>query len=140
MERIKIKTDFDFGWKKWKSTPPYIELVFQYQKGDILDIGCATCQLYKFLKDKGWKEKYFGIDNKRYEDYEYPQGLNFIIGDALKVNFPEVDTVVLYNFLEHIDNPAYLLQKALKAARHNVLVNIPKRNEEMWQYGIVEYH
>jgi len=47
---------------------------------------------------------------------------------------------VLYNILEHADDPITLLTKAISAARENVLINVPKRNEEMWRYGIVEYH
>lgn len=140
MEKIEIKTDFDFGWKEWRHVPDYVKLVRQYQGGDILDIGCATCQLNKFLRERGWKGKYFGIDNTKYKTCEYPKGINLTIGDILKVNFPEVDTVVLYNILEHIDEPIFLLRKSLKTARCNVLVNVPKRNEELWQYGIAEFH
>ncbi len=134
-----VKSDFDFGWKEWKNPPPYAELAFQYQKGDILDVGCGTCQLYTFSRKKGWKGKYYGIDVKKY-DYDYPKGIELIIGDALEVEFPEVDTIILYNILEHIDDPVKLLKKALNSARENVLVNVPKRNEELWKLGIVEYH
>jgi len=141
MENQKIvKTEFDFGWKKWKTSPKYIKLVFQYQKGDILDVGCATCQLYSYLRSKEWKGKYFGIDSRKYDNYEYPEGANLIIGDALEVKFPRADTVVLYNILEHIGKPVALLKKAIKAAEQNILINVPKRNEEMWKYGVVEYH
>ena len=135
-----VKKDFDFGWKKWQGIPAYADLTLQHQRGDILDVGCATCQLYTFLRSKGWKRRYYGIDIQKYEGYEYPKGAELIIGDALKVEFPEVDTVVLYNILEHADDPITLLTKAISAARENVLINVPKRNEEMWRYGIVEYH
>lgn len=134
-----VKSDFDFGWKEWKKPPAYAELAFQYQKGDILDVGCGTCQLYSFLRKKGWKGKYYGIDAKKY-NYDYSKGIELIIGDALEVEFPEVDTVILYNILEHIDDPVKLLKKALNSARENVLVNVPKRNEELWKLGIAEYH
>jgi len=135
-----VKTDFDFGWRKWKTPPEYIKLVVQYQKGDVLDVGCATCQLYDYLQSKGWKGKYYGIDSQKYGGYEYPKDVELIIGDALKIEFPEVDTVVLYNILEHVDDPITLLRKALNATKKNVLINVPKRNEEMWKYGVVEYH
>lgn len=135
-----VKTDFDFGWKKWKDVPQYIRFVLEYQRGDILDVGCATCQLYTFLRSHGWKGKYYGIDSQKYEGYEYPKEVNLIIKDALEAEFPSVNTVVLYNILEHVDDPITLLTKAISAARENVLINVPKRNEEMWRYGIVEYH
>jgi len=134
-----VKKDFDFGWKKWQGIPAYADLTLQHQRGDILDVGCATCQLYTFLRSKGWKRRYYGIDIQKYEGYEYPKGAELIIGDALKVEFPEVDTVVLYNILEHADDPITLLTKAISAARENVLINVPKRNEEMWRYGRVKF-
>lgn len=51
-----------------------------------------------------------------------------------------MDTVILYNILEHVDDPLELLAKCLKLTRGNVLVNIPKRNEEMWLNGLFEPH
>jgi hypothetical protein len=44
-KEIFIKKDFDFGWKRWQGIPAYAKLTLQYQKGDILDVGCATCHL-----------------------------------------------------------------------------------------------
>jgi SAM-dependent methyltransferase len=135
-----IKTEFDFGWKKWDNVPLYAEKAMKYQKGDILDIGCATCELYIYLRSNGWKGKYFGLDIQKYDNYKYPDGVELIIGDPLKIKLPNVDTVVLYNILEHVDNPLLLIKKALEISRKNVLINVPKRNEELWKLNIVEYH
>nr|WP_319374850.1 class I SAM-dependent methyltransferase [uncultured Methanobacterium sp.] len=136
-----IKTQFDFGWKKWGSViPAYAKPTLDHQKGDILDIGCATCELYIYLTKNGWDGNYYGIDIKKYEEYEYPDGANLIIGDPMKIEFPEVDTIILYNILEHLDDPVSLLDKAISNSKKNVLINIPKRNEELWQYGVVEFH
>lgn len=135
-----VKADFDFGWKKWKQVPEIVKLVLERQKGDVLDIGCATCQLYSFLRDSGWNGKYYGIDIVKHTGYEYPKAVDLLIGDALTMDFPEADTVVLHDVLEHVDDPVKLLTKAMKAARGNVLVSVPLRNEEMWSYGVVEPH
>lgn len=135
-----VKTDFDYGWKKWKQVPEIAKLVLERQKGDIIDVGCATCQLYSFLRDNGWKGKYFGIDIAKHGEHEYPKDVDLLIGDAVKMDFPAADTVVMYDVLEHVDDPVALLSKALKAARHNVLVSVPLRNEEMWRHGVVEPH
>lgn len=136
-----IKKEFDFGWKKWHDPPFYADLALNHQKGDILDVGCATCELYTFLKDNGWTGKYYGIDSVKYINYNYPPDVNLIIGQASEVEFPEVDTVILYNLLEHLDDPVNILAKSLKSTRNNVLINIPKRNEEMWvKYGLFEPH
>jgi len=136
-----VKTQFDFGWKKWgRIIPEYAKPTLESQKGDILDIGCATCELYVYLKKNGWDGNYYGIDIKKYEDHDYPDGANLIIGDPMKMEFPAVDTIVLYNILEHVDDPVGLLDKALSSCKKNVLINIPKRNEELWEYGVVEFH
>ena len=58
----------------------------------------------------------------------------------MDIKLPKVDTVILYNILEHVDEPLGLLEKAIKTSKKNVLINIPKRNEELWKYNIVEYH
>jgi SAM-dependent methyltransferase len=134
-----VKKDFDFGWKTWIE-PHMAELALRCNRGDLLDIGCGTCKLFEYLRSRGWKGKYYGIDIKKYEGYRYPKGVELIIEDALEVEFPRVDTVLLYNILENVDNPIILLRKAIRAARKNVLINVPKRNEEMWRYGVVEYH
>lgn len=134
-----IKSNFDFGWKKWSNVPIYAKLALKYQKGDILDIGCATCKMYDFLKGNGWKGKYYGIDIKKY-DYKYPDNVNLIIGNALDLKFPDVDTITLYNILEHVEDPVILLKKTLKNCRKNVLIHAPQRNEELWKNGTVEYH
>lgn len=135
-----VKTKFDFGWRRWTQVPEVARLALSHQKGDVLDIGCATCQLYAFLRENGWKGRYVGVDVSRYEGYEYPPDVVLIIGDALEVEFPAVDTVVMYDVLEHVDDPVRLLGKGLAAARRNVLVSVPLRNEEMWKLGVVEPH
>ncbi len=141
MDKAKIvKNCFDFGWKTGINLS-IAELALKYNRGNILDVGCGTCHLLRYLQRKGWKGKYYGIDNEKYEGYEYPEDVNLISGDALEIDFPKVNTTVLYNILEHMDERAgiLLISKAL-ATSENVLINVPKRNEGMWKYGIVEYH
>lgn len=135
-----IKSDFDFGYKKWELDPIYAKLTLKYQKGDILDIGCATCQMYEFLKRNNWKNQYYGIDIQKYEGYNYPDNVNLIIGDATSLEFPKADTILLYSILEHVNDPISLLKKSLDSCRKNVLVHVPQRNEDMWKNGLVECH
>jgi hypothetical protein len=63
-----------------------------------------------------------------------------IIGDASELEFPKVDTILLYNILEHINDPLGLLKKAINSSQENVLIYIPQRNEELWHSGVVDYH
>jgi SAM-dependent methyltransferase len=135
-----VKKEFDFGWKAGGFVHPTDELALEYQKGSILDIGCGTCRLYNFLSQTGWKGRYVGIDERRYEGYPYPTGVELMIGDASTLTFPKTDTVVLYNILEHVDDPCALLRKSLDSCQENVLLFVPKRNEALWERGVVEYH
>ena len=134
-----VKKEFDFGWKAGAVYPADL-LALEYQKGDVLDVGCGTCRLYNFLSQTEWTGRYIGIDVRRYEDYTYPEGVELILGDATTVTFPKTDTVVLYWLLEHVENPCALLRKSIESCQENVLLCVPKRNEGLWERGVVEYH
>jgi len=138
MDEENAKTEFDFGWKT-RIEPQTAELALKHNRGSILDIGCGTCKLYDYLRSRGWKGQYTGIDTKRYEGYEYPEGIELIIGDATTITLPKTDTCILYNVLEHVNEPTKLLSKCLGISK-NTLVNVPKRNEELWAHGVIEYH
>ena len=135
-----VKKEFDFGWKTSGYANPAYQLALEYQKGDILDVGCGTCQFYSFLSQKGWTGRYVGIDVQRYEDYAYPTGVELIIGDASTLSFPKTDSVVLNHILEHVTDPCVLLSKSVQSCQHNVLLCVPKRNEALWKHGVVEHH
>lgn len=135
-----VKKEFDFGWKAGHSTYEADLLALEYQKGDILDVGCGTCRLYNFLSQREWTGHYIGIDAQRYDDYAYPAGVELITNDATTVTFPKIDTVVLYWLLEHVEDPCALLSKSIESCQKNVLLCVPKRNEALWERGVVEYH
>jgi len=135
-----VKKEFDFGWKAGHSTYEADLLALEYQKGDILDVGCGTCRLYNFLSQREWTGHYIGIDAQRYDDYAYPAGVELITNDATTVTFPKIDTVVLYWLLEHVGDPCALLSKSIESCQKNVLLCVPKRNEALWERGVVEYH
>lgn len=128
----------DYPWKT-AVNPILGDLALAYNRGNIVDLGCGTCQLYVYLKERGWNGTYIGIDEQRYEGYAYPDGVTLVIADAFTVDLPPSDTYILYDVLEHVNDPVRLLSRCLRVAR-NVLVAVPKRNEDLWRYGIVEYH
>jgi 2-polyprenyl-3-methyl-5-hydroxy-6-metoxy-1,4-benzoquinol methylase len=135
-----VQKEFDFGWKAGRSGSAANLLALEYQKGDILDVGCGTCQLYNFLIKREWHGQYTGIDAQRYDDFAYPPGVSLIVSDATTVAFPKTDTVVLYWLLEHVKDPCALLSKSIESCQKNVLLCVPKRNEALWELGVVEYH
>jgi len=135
-----VKKEFDFGWKAGRSIYEADMLALEYQKGDILDLGCGTCRLYNFLIQREWTGRYIGIDARRYDDYAYPPDVELIVNDATAVSFPKTDTVVLYWLLEHVKDPCALLSRSIESCRKNVLLCVPKRNEALWELGLVEGH
>jgi SAM-dependent methyltransferase len=133
-----VKTSFDFCWRK-DMDPSKGQFALKHNLGNVLDVGCGTGMLYEHLQRNGWNGKYTGIDTVRYSSDLYPKGIQIIIEDALKLPFPTVDTCIAYDVLEHTDAPVGLLSKCLQASK-NVLVSVPKRNENLWRNGVVEYH
>ncbi len=69
-----VKKEFNFGWKTSGYADAAYLLALEYQKGDILDVGCGTCQFYNFLSQKGWTGGYVGIDLKQYRRLCVPCG------------------------------------------------------------------
>jgi hypothetical protein len=55
------------------------------------------------------------------------------------MELPKADTYILQDVLEHVEDPVSLLARCVCRAE-NVLIAVPKRNEDLWRYGIVEYH
>lgn len=59
-----IKKAVNFGLKT-KIDVNIAELALKYREGDILDIGCGTCQPkpFNYLQSEGWKEKQCRLKN-----------------------------------------------------------------------------
>lgn len=82
------------------------ELIKKYFKGNILDLGCGCGRTTKFLFDKGYKvigveivDEMINVAKKK-----FPK-INFEVGDACKLNFPDekFDVVFFsYNGLDYI--------------------------------------
>ena len=133
-----VKLSVDFPWKS-DAHPMLGGLVVRYNRGNVVDVGCGTCQIYHHLVGAGWKGKYVGVDVTSYEEQAYPQEVSLMFGDALELDLPRSDTYILYDVLEHVEKPVELLAKCLTRAQ-NVLIAVPKRNEDLWKSGFVEYH
>lgn len=133
-----VKDRLDFPWKS-QIHPDLGRLVMERCRNSVVDVGCGTCQVYRHLRDNGWKGDYVGIDSVAYDAQAYPEGAKVLVGDAFTMELPASDTFILHDVLEHVDDPVALLARCLRKAK-NVLVAVPKRNEDLWQYGVVEYH
>jgi len=90
-----------------------IEIVKPYLKGDILDIGCGSADLVKFLNESQYC---CGIDiNKTLiEDLKmkYPQNFYCINIDEEEISIDIIfDTITMIAVIEHLKNPRNILQQ-----------------------------
>ena len=94
----------------------------------ILDIGCATGDYSKRLTELNFQV--VGIDiNPDYVDLARKNNIEAYCLDAkhLSDKFPEksFDTVLLFEVLEHVEDPEKIIEQAKKVARKNILITVP---------------
>lgn len=88
---------------------------FASHYGKALDVGCATGNFLRILKDKGWQT--FGIEpNVAYSDYAKEQGLDIFTDTLDEKEFDEeaFHVITLFHTLEHLRNPLDSLLKIKK--------------------------
>lgn len=103
-----------------------IGFVTQHAWKKILDVGCATGEYCKKLNKLGFES--IGIDiNSEYVAEAKRNGVEAYCMDAKSIKFPDnsFDTVILFELLEHIDNPHDVLIEARRVARKNILITVP---------------
>ena len=64
--------------------------------------------------------------------------------DAKNLDFPDnsFDTVLLFEVLEHVDDPSGILNEAKRVAKKNILITVPNCNEflELKKFGLTYEH
>jgi SAM-dependent methyltransferase len=98
--------------------------------GSVLDLGCGDGTLSKFVR----RGSYLGVDFSPFVIGEAKRlnrgrGARFLVGDIL--DLPELDpfdTVVMMEVLEHLDNPAQVVELVRPLARKRIVVSVPVRS------------
>jgi ubiquinone/menaquinone biosynthesis C-methylase UbiE len=109
----------------------------------ILDLGCATGEYCIILEEMGFECT--GVDiNPQYVEIARKKGVNAIVaeGDDLKFEDHSFDTVLLFEVLEHVENPQNLLKEAKRVAKKNVLITVPDCGQlsELSSLGLTYEH
>ncbi|MDA0244197.1 MAG: class I SAM-dependent methyltransferase [Chloroflexi bacterium] len=90
----------------------------------ILDVGCSTGDYVLRLREIGYQA--WGTDILREKSWdEHP--VWFVQSDALCLPFSDkiVDTVLLFEVLEHLPRPAKYLREFSRVCRHTILLSVP---------------
>jgi len=93
---------------------------------NILDIGCATGEYCNKLESLGFKCT--GIDiNRKYIKKAQENGVEAYVMEANDLKFPDnsFDTVLLFEVLEHVNDPLKVLKESKKVSSKNILVTVP---------------
>lgn len=103
-----------------------VKFAAEHSGKEILDLGCATGDYCKNLQVIGFDCT--GVDiNPQYIKIARSNGINAHVMKGDDLNFPDdtFDTVLLFEVLEHVDNPHKVLKEAKRVARKNILITVP---------------
>lgn len=104
---------------------PLIRFVRKHAGSRILDLGCATGNYCLHLKNLGYHVS--GADiHPEYIRIAQSRGVDAVLIQN-GVPFPDksFDSVLLFEVLEHLEDPDAVLREAKRLARHNVLITTP---------------
>ena len=128
MERNRIFRDTENYYLQIDESASILLINFTKEEAGetILDVGCATGEYCHELNKLGYKCT--GIDiNPEYIKSADKRGIESYIMDAKNLDFPNnsFDTVLLFEVLEHVDDPSSILNEAKRVAKKNILITVP---------------
>lgn len=103
-----------------------IEFAVQFAGKKILDAGCATGEYCVKLSELGFECT--GVDiNPAYVAKAKTIGIDAYVMDGRSLKFPDnsFDTILLFEVLEHVNNPEDILKEAKRVTRKNILITVP---------------
>jgi 2-polyprenyl-3-methyl-5-hydroxy-6-metoxy-1,4-benzoquinol methylase len=118
-----------------------VDFVSEHAGRTVLDLGCGLGGYSRALADRGLKmtaldvvpdyverARSIGVDARPYD------------GERVPLEDGSVDTVILLEVLEHLDEPAGLLREARRVARRNVLVSTPNCTQDFGRVPVEFSH
>jgi len=109
----------------------------------VLDIGCGTGIYVDYLSKKG--KEVFGIDFvENFIKYaEKHRRGKFLIAKAGKLPFNDktFDTVIMFDLLEHLDDPVKTLKEAVRVTKKRIILIVPRESDiSLKKHGLIFNH
>lgn len=108
-----------------------LELEKYSDKGNILDIGCATGVFLDIAQKNGWRS--YGVEISKFaSNYARKEfKLDVKTGDLLNIKFKNdfFDAVTMWDFIEHVDSPSKILSKINKITKKRGIIFILTIND-----------
>lgn len=119
-----------------------VELISRYAGKEIVDIGCAYGNYCKELNKMGFD--CMGIDFNLDYCKEASKEITVCAMEAENLGFADksVDTIVMSEVLEHIQNPYKALEEIVRVTRKNFILSVPNLDPvvECVKYNVVMHH
>jgi 2-polyprenyl-3-methyl-5-hydroxy-6-metoxy-1,4-benzoquinol methylase len=121
----KVNVDFSFLWLENR------------KEKKLLDIGCGNGSFIERMNGLGWETT--GIDfDKDAVKYCIKKGLNAIKGDLKDLSFPpeSFDVISLNHVIEHLYDPADIIQECYRILKPGGELVITTPNAESWMFNL----
>jgi SAM-dependent methyltransferase len=118
-----------------------VEFVQEQAGPSVLDLGCGLGGYCKVLAERGFRMTALDV-HPEYVERARSLGVNADLYDGERIPLADdaVDTAILLEVVEHVDDPEGLLREARRVARRNVLISTPNCTQSFGRVPIEFTH
>jgi 2-polyprenyl-3-methyl-5-hydroxy-6-metoxy-1,4-benzoquinol methylase len=118
-----------------------VDFVEEHAGREVLDLGCGLGGYAKALGERGFEVRALDVVPE-YVERARSIGVDADVYDGERVPLAgdSVDTVILIEVVEHLEDPAALLREARRVARRNVLVTTPNCTQDFGEVPVEFSH
>ena len=110
-------------WAGRELNPQRAAAIKKHSGGSFLDVGCGNG---RYVSHFSTSHTTFGVDAHAYDEWgDLPE--QFKVADARSLPFDDnsFDTVVSFEMLEHMDDPATVLREFRRVCSKNIILSVP---------------